>query len=100
MITEPSNVLLQIINNVAINMLREKNAHYLPKILEESNVKLPGIHYPPVLSYSRTATYLECPEVQGVQCSETVLKKLTDSMNGRLMTVIEKKGDYWSLGFL
>lgn len=73
-ITEPSNVLLQIVNRVARNVLRKKQQNKLPKIWEESNVKFPGTNYPPVLSYSRTATYLKCPEVQGVQCSETWLK--------------------------
>ena len=49
----------------------KKGANYLLKISEDLNVKLPGTHYPPLLTYSRTATYLEGPEVEGVQGSET-----------------------------
>lgn len=70
-ITEPSSLFLQIAQKVARNVLREKDTNELPKMREESNKKLAGTHYPPVLRYSRAATYVECPGVQAVQCSET-----------------------------
>lgn len=60
---------------VAINQQgRKKRTEKKMRILTtwgELNLKLPGTHYPPVPQYSRTATCLEYPELQGVKYSET-----------------------------